>query len=505
MTGMHTRIMAAVLMAASLSAIAQQKPNLVYILADDMGYGDPRCQNPASLVETPHIDRLAREGMRFTDAHAPASLCTPTRYGILTGRYAWRGALQKGVSRQYDPPLIEAERLTVGGMLQRQGYETACIGKWHLGWDWPLRQGGRVRDLGDVMNADAKERLRIESLIDFTKPVANGPITRGFNRYFGDDVPNYPPYAFIRNDRLTAEPGLKKPDSMYGHPGRMVPGWSLEAVMPDITDEAVRFIREMGKEGRHFFLFFALTAPHVPIAPSAAFLGRSRAGAYGDFVMESDWAVGQVMDALHTAGLDSNTIVVFTSDNGSPAQDGSGMAGAMNSLIRTGHDPNAPLRGMKTDLWEGGHRVPFVVRWPGRVAPGSISHATICHTDLMATMADILRYRLPEDAAGDSYSILPLLEGKRTGLYARPYTVHHSSEGLFAIRKGDWKLILTGGSGGGLIPYPPDSLHGKPVSTQLYNLRRDPGEKRNLAVQRPGKAKALRRWLASARALPQTK
>jgi arylsulfatase A-like enzyme len=502
---MHTRTMAALIMAATLTATAQQRPNLVYILADDMGYGDPRCQNPASPIETPHIDRLAREGMRFSDAHTPASLCTPTRYGILTGRYAWRGRLQQGVLRQYDPPLIEPDRLTVGSMLQQQGYTTACIGKWHLGWDWPLLQGGYAKELGDIYTADAKERLRIETMVDFSKPLANGPLTRGFDHYYGDDVPNYPPYAFIRNDRLTAAPLLMKPDTMYGHPGRMASGWTLEAVMPAITNEAVHFIREMGQQGKPFFLFFALTAPHVPIAPSAAFRGRSRAGAYGDFVMECDGALGQVMDALRATGLDSNTIVVFTSDNGSPAQDGTGMAGAMNSLLKTGHDPNAPLRGMKTDLWEGGHRVPFVVRWPGRIAPGRVSHATVCHTDLMATMADILRYRLPENAGQDSYSILPLMEGKRPAQYKRPNTIHHSSGGQFAIRKGDWKLILTGGSGGGLVTYPPEILDGKPAELQLYNLRHDPGERRNLANRRPGKVKALRRSLATARALPHTK
>jgi arylsulfatase A len=494
---MHNRILAALLL-AGWAAAAQPKPNIVYILADDMGYGDPRCQNPASPIATPHIDRLAREGMRFTDAHAPASLCTPTRYGILTGRYAWRGRLQQGVSRQYDPPLIEAGRPTVGSLLQQAGYETACIGKWHLGWDWPLQQGGYARGLGDITAADARERLRIETLLDLTAPIANGPLTRGFHRYFGDDVPNYPPYAFIRNDRLTAAPSLMKPDTMYGHPGRMAPGWSLEAVMPAITQEAVRFIHEMGAAGKPFFLFFALTAPHVPIAPSAAFRGRSRAGAYGDFVMESDWAVGQVLEALRTAGLDDNTLLVFTSDNGSPAQDGSGMAGAMNSLLRTGHDPNAPLRGMKTDLWEGGHRVPFLVRWPGRVRAKSLCHSTVCHTDLMATIADILRVRLPEDAEEDSYSILPLLDGRRPRRYARPYTVHHSSEGLFAIRQGDWKLILTGGSGGGLVPHPIDSIGGRPVHEQLYHLRKDPSERKNLIGQRPGKARVLRERLASA-------
>ena len=474
------------------------RPNVIYILADDMGYGDVSCLNPEAKTRTPNIDALARAGMTFTDAHAPASLCTPTRYGLLTGRYAWRGSLKKGVSRQYDPPLIEADRYTVGRLFQEAGYATACIGKWHLGWDWPLKQGGLVSDSMNDPDADVARRLAIEQQIDFTKPINNGPITRGFDHYFGDDVPNYPPYAFINNDRLTQQPDGYKPDSVYGHPGRMVPGWRLDAVMPALTRHATEYIHQMAAAKRPFFLYFSLTSPHVPIAPSAPFKGKSAAGAYGDFVEESDAAVGSVLEALRAAGIDRNTIIIFTSDNGSPAQDGRSMAGGFNSVQRFGHDPNRPFRGMKTDLWEGGHHVPFFVQWPERVNAGSRSDATICHTDFIATCASILGMSLPRGAAEDSYDMMPLLTDKAKRSYTRPFTIHHSSEGGFAIRKGPWKLILAGHSGGGLIPRVQETVNGRPVDMQLYHLKRDPGERTNLLLKHPRIVRTLQQELAAA-------
>ena len=475
------------------------RPNVIYIMADDMGYGDVTSLNPQAKTRTPNIDALAREGMTFTDAHAPASLCTPTRYGLLTGRYAWRGALKKGVSRQYDPPLIEPERYTVGRLFQDAGYATACIGKWHLGWDWPLKNGGLVSDSMNDPDADVTRRLAVEQQIDFTKPILNGPTTRGFDHYFGDDVPNYPPYAFIENDRLTRQPDGYKPDSMYGHPGRMVPGWRLDAVMPELTRRATAYIQEMATAKRPFFLYFSLTSPHVPIAPSESFRGKSAAGAYGDFVEETDAAVGSVLAALRAAGIDRNTIIIFTSDNGSPAQDGSAMAGAFNSVQRFGHEPNRPFRGMKTDLWEGGHHVPFLVRWPEKVRAGSRTNETICHTDFIATSASILDIPIPHGEAADSYDMMPLLTEKHNRKYKRPYTIHHSSEGLFAIRKGRWKLIQAGHSGGGLVPRVQETVNGHPVDMQLYDLQRDPGEQKNLILKRPGKARKLQQELVAAK------
>jgi arylsulfatase A len=474
-------------------AVAQSipKPNVIIILADDMGYGDVAILNPNAKTRTPHIDAMASMGMTFTDAHAPASLCTPTRYALLTGRYAWRGPLKKGVSRQYDPPLIEEGRPVLGGLFQQAGYQTACIGKWHLGWDWPLKNGGLMRDIMNDPDADAARRLEVDKAVDFNGRLLNGPTTRGFHRYFGDDVPNYPPYAFIQDDRLISTPSIQKPDSMYGHPGSMTPGWRLDSVLPIITQRAVAYIEEMASKQQPFFLFFSLTSPHVPIAPSANFRGRSGAGAWGDFVEETDASVGAIMQALQRSGITEKTLVIFSSDNGSPAQDGSRMAGAFNSVQRFGHDPNAPFRGMKTDLWEGGHHVPFFAVWPQRIRALSKIARTICQVDLMATCAEILNTPLPENAGKDGYSLVPLLTETHKRKYKRKETIHHSSEGFFAIRQGRWKLILAGHSGGGLVPRTQETVDGNPVDRQLYDLKKDPKESRNLILKRPKTAEKL--------------
>jgi arylsulfatase A-like enzyme len=484
--------------AADEAKSIKRHPNVIIILADDMGYGDVSCLNEDAKTSTPQLDAMAAKGMTFTDAHSPASLCTPTRYGLLTGRYAWRGTLGKGVSRQYDPPLIEESRYTMGEMFRSAGYATACIGKWHLGWDWPLVNGGKVSDLMKNPDASVEERLQVERRIDFSKPIANGPTTRGFDHYFGDDVPNYPPYCFIEDDRTLGIPRIYKPDSMYGHPGLMTDGWRLDAVMPALTARAVQYIRRMADSKKPFFLYLSLNSPHVPIAPSAAFRGRSKAGAYGDFVEQTDQVVGDVMDALRMAGIDDNTLVIFSSDNGSPGQDGTGMAGAMGSVKRFGHDPNSPFRGMKTDLWEGGHHVPFFAFWPGKIPAGSRTSTTICLTDMMATCAGIIGQKIPSGEAADSYSILPLLLQGNPKKYRRPYTIHHSSEGDFAIRQENWKLITVGHSGGGLVPRVQEQVGGKPVDMQLYDLAADPGERRNLMKEHPEKVAALNALLKKA-------
>ena len=482
-------------------AQSQQRPNVIFILADDLGYGDLSCLNPGSKISTPNIDRLARQGKTFTDAHTPASLCTPTRYGILTGRYGWRSSLKRGVLKHYDPPLIEPERFTVGKLFQENAYATACIGKWHLGWDWPLRNNSFFRDSLYKGNDKPADRLRIEKLVDFSKSLENGPTTKGFDYYFGDDVPNYPPYCFFENNRTAGIPSRYKPDSMYGHPGFMVDNWSLEAVVPSITAKAVSFIKEKANIKKPFFLYFALTSPHVPIAPSATFRGTSKAGPYGDFVQETDWAVAEIMKAVEDAGIDKNTLIIFTSDNGSPGQDGEKMSGAMNAVMKYDHYPNYPFRGMKTDLWEGGHHVPFIVKWSGKIKANSISAATICQTDFLATCAALLNGHVPEKEAQDSYSLLPLLLDKKNPSYNRPYTVHHSGEGFFAIRKEEWKLIMTGNSGGGLVQSIPETVNGVAVPIQLYDLKNDPQEKNNLYLKYPEKVKALQQLLNQAKAV----
>jgi len=481
---------------------AAAAPNIVLILADDMGYGDPHCYNAQSKIPTPAIDRLAAQGMRFTDAHTPTSVCTPTRYGLLTGRYCWRTALKQGVLWPWDAPLIAADRLTLPKMLQRRGYRTACIGKWHLGWEWPTGDGARINDRLPLGRYDVKTRTAFAAKVDFTRPISGGPTTRGFDTYFGDDVPNFPPYCFIENDRVTALPTDSKPKTMFGHPGPMAPGWDLTAVMPALTTRAVAFLDERGREPkrRPFFLYLPLTAPHTPIAPTPEFQGKSQAGRYGDWVAEVDATVAQVLAALRRNGLAGNTLVLFTSDNGSPARDGTKMSGATGSVVRKfGHHPSGPWRGMKSDVWEGGHRVPFIIRWPGRVKAGAVADDLICLTDVMATLAAALRFELPKDAAEDSLSFLPLLTGRKRRRPARRSLVHHSGNGTFAIREGDWKLIVGNlGSGGFSRPATVKPRASGPQG-QLYNLADDPGETRNLWLDRPEIVRRLSEDLARTR------
>ena len=462
------------------------RPNVVLILADDMGYGDLSCQATDEKVPTPNLDRLAKDGMRFTDAHSPSSVCSPTRYGILTGRYCWRSRLKRGVLGPWDPPLIEPGRLTLPEMLRRRGYRTACIGKWHLGWDWPLKAEAKGRSLQFRDRKGRAGRAAFGRLVDFSKPVGGGPTTQGFDYYFGDDVPNYPPYAFIENDRLTAAPSVEKPRGMFGFPGPMVPGWRLEGVMPELARRAESWIDERAREGgRPFFLYLPLTAPHTPIVPAEEFRGKTKGGPYGDYVFQVDWTVGRVLEAIKRNSLEENTLVIFTSDNGSPARNGKNASGAVGSEVRDyGHHPSAFLRGLKGDSWDGGHRVPFLARWPGVIPAGGVSAETICHVDIFATLAGVLDYPLPRNVAEDSWDILPALRGIHPGRPVRGAVVHHSFDGMFCIRKGRWKLILGRGSGGFSRPRRVKPRPGEPQG-QLYDMKADVRERRNLWSLRP--------------------
>ncbi len=486
---LHFAPIALLLAALATPGIAEvdgTRPNIVLILADDMGYGDVACQNPDSKIPTPNLDTLAAQGMGFTDAHSPSAVCTPTRYGLLTGTYAWRTALKDSVLWPWDQPLIDAATLTLPGMLSAQGYTTACIGKWHLGWDWATKDGRSINDRLPLGKYNTKIRGPWGNNIDFSKPVAGGPTARGFGYYFGDDVPNFPPYCFIENDRLLGTPDTEKPESMFGLPGPMVNGWDLTAVMPTLATKAVEFIHAKGGEvpynkvdGAPFFLYLPLTAPHAPIAPTAEFIGKSGAHRYGDFVMEVDWFVGQVLEALDATGQAKNTLVIFTSDNGSPGRDGENMQGKPNSVRAYGHNPSYIYRGIKTDIWEGGHRVPLLVRWPERVK-SSTSDEVVCLTDIMATCAALTGATLPEDAARDSYNLLPLLQGAPVTGTLREATVHHSYDGVFALRQGDWKYIEGPGSGGWLEKGTEDD---PPV--QLYDMKADPRETTNIQGAHP--------------------
>jgi arylsulfatase A-like enzyme len=446
-----------VLSTQCLAAIPRgQQPNLVYILTDDLGYGDVQCLNPQrGKIRTPHLDRLAARGMVFTDAHSSSAVCTPTRYGILTGRYNWRSRLQSGVLYGYDAPLIAADRLTVAEMLRQRGYATACIGKWHLGMGLPEGQPA--------------------------PRITEGPTARGFDVFYGISASlDMPPFAFIDGDRFTEPLTTEK---KWVRLGPAAASFEAVDVLPTLTRKATEYIGEQAGLGRPFFLYLPLTSPHTPIVPSAEWQSKSGLGAYGDFVMETDWAVGEVLAALERAGVADNTLVIFTSDNGfSPHA-------KTAELEHQGHFPSASFRGYKADIWDGGHRVPFLVRWPARVQAGSRSDATICLTDFMATAADLLGVDLPANAAEDSFSMLPELLG--TGRTQRDATVHHSINGNFAIRQGAWKLVLGPGSGGWGAPRDPEARKQQLPEIQLYDLANDVGETRNVQAEHPGQVARL--------------
>ncbi len=479
------------------------RPNIVFILCDDLGYGDVRSNNPDGKIPTPNIDRLAGAGMRFTDAHGTSAVCTPTRYSVLTGRYNWRSRLQSGVLGGTSPRLIEPGRLTVAEMLHRQGYHTACIGKWHLGMDWPRKPGCPAFD-------DNVEKGPEGWNIDFAKPIANGPNSVGFDYYFGISASlDMVPYTFIENDRVTAVPTVDKAfPMMFGkpraltRPGPGAPQFEAVDVLPTLTRQATQYIAgraAAARSGQPFFLYLPLNAPHTPIAPTPEWQGRSGLNPYGDFVMETDACVGQVLRALDEQGLAGNTLLFFTSDNGcSPSAD-------FPALLAKGHNPSYILRGYKADIWDGGHRVPFIVRWPGQVRPGSISDQLVSLMDLTATCAEILGVKLPDNAGEDSVSIRPALLG-RAGKPLREALVCHSVYGKFCIRQGPWKLELCPGSGGWSAPRDPQAVKQGLPDIQLYDMTADIRERRNLQAEHPEVVRRLtallEKYVAQGRSTP---
>jgi len=483
---------------------ARRLPNIVLILADDMGYGDPQCYNPESKIPTPNLNRLAASGIRFTRAHTPSAVCTPTRYGLLTGRYCWRTRLKAGVLDGFDPPLIEQGRWTLASMLKRHGYETACVGKWHLGMQWTARDGSRV-----PFRADPESGFRPGFDVDFTHPVTGGPNDAGFDWYYGISASlDMSPYCFIENRRTVGVPDIRTPEDrslwMNQAPGLRTKDFTLEGVLPELTRKATAYIRERQGKNKPFFLYVALTSPHLPIVPNREFEGRSKAGRYGDFVAETDAAVGAILDALEAASAAGDTLVLFTSDNGGlwhwwefrEADDVAfGKISARGQNAKSyGHQSNGPWRGTKADIWEGGHRVPFIVRWPGHIQPGSVSDQLAVLVDLMATFAEITGARLPSNAGEDSFSLLPALLHRKPTRPPREHAVYHSLRGEFAVEQGDWKLMLHRGSGGFSIPREVRPKPGEPVG-QLYNLRTDPHETQNVYAEHPDIVERLSRLL----------
>ncbi|HZZ77115.1 MAG TPA: arylsulfatase [Gemmataceae bacterium] len=487
---MSMRVLALIALAiAATPALGQEakdRPNIVIILADDLGIGDVGCFNPKSKIATPNIDRLAKQGMRFTDAHSPSAVCSPTRYGLLTGRYPFRSPLKKGVVAPWGAPIIEQGRLTLASMLRRLGYRTACIGKWHLGWNWATRDG--------KVAASGKDKL---SNVDFSKAIANGPTTKGFDYYFGVDLPNFPPYCFIENDRTVGIPDVVSTPEI-NRPGPMLAGWKQVEILPEVSRRSQKYIAEAAKKKTPFFLYVPLTSPHYPVVPAKTFQNKSGVGNYGDFVMQTDAVVGEIVRALDEHGLTENTIVIFTSDNG-PEVVGEVGIGAYERLRRYGHASMGIYRGVKRDLWEGGHRMPFVIRWPGKIAPDSTSDQTIGFTDIMATVAAITKTPLPNDAAEDSIDISAAFRGekvKREGL------IHGSGSGKLALRQGDWVLIASpSGEDNAKKSGEPDwfrkergyTAHKQPF--ELFNLRDDPTQKTNRYADEMERARSMQATL----------
>ncbi len=458
------------------------RPNIVYILCDDLGYGDVRCLNPNGKIATPYLDRLASQGMVFTDVHSGSAVCSPTRYGVLTGRYSWRSKLQFGVLGGLSPRLIEPGRTTVASMLKAQGYLTACIGKWHLGMDWVKLPGKQVTEL----NIETPDQYQN---VDYSKRIANGPSSVGFDEYFGiSGSLDMVPYTFIENDHVAANPTAEKSfPMMFGRsngatrPGPAAPEFEAVDVLPTLTKKAIEHIDASAadaKNGKPFFLYLPLASPHTPIVPGKEWQGKSGLNPYADFVMQTDWSIGQVIETLDKHGLADNTLVIVTSDNGCSPQ------ARFEELIAKGHNPSYVFRGTKADIFDGGHRVPFIARWPARVKAGTTSDQLLCLTDLLATAADILGVQVPKNAGEDSVSFLPALDGT-ANQPLREAVVHHSINGSFAIRQGQWKLEFCPDSGGWSKPRPGQNEAEDLPPLQLYDLQADISEQRNLHAEKP--------------------
>ncbi len=467
------------------------RPNIVIIYADDMGYGDLNCQNPESKIPTPHLDQLAAEGMRFTDAHSSSGICSPSRFALLTGSYHWRR--QHGIVGSFGPPFFKDTDYTLPQMLKERGYTTGAIGKWHLGWDWTFKNppSGRVEQWGKIREFHQPED------IDWSGPIPGGPLDRGFDSYFGDGTINFPPYAWVENDRIVDLPthvmdinniGFETKEGNWEfRPGPKVEHWNPYDVLPTLTKRAVAWI-EQQKADQPFFLYFALPSPHAPIIPNDEFLGQSDAGGYGDFMVQTDWVAGQVLQALRARGLDENTLVIFSADNGPETY-------AFERAETFDHFSMGEFRGLKRDVWEGGHHVPFIIKWPGQVVPGSVSDEVISQVDIMATLAAVTESPLPAQAAPDSYNILPvMLNQSALKSPLREATVHNTNANTFALRQGPWLYLNSPTGGVSKMPESFRQLRGYEdfdTDVLLFDLSQDPGQRVNLSAAHPERVKAM--------------
>jgi arylsulfatase A len=427
-----------------------RRVNIVLIMCDDLGYGDVQCLNPENgKIKTPHVDRLASQGMTFTDAHSGSAVCTPTRYGLLTGRYSWRTRLQNGVASGFKPCLIAPDRLTVAGLLKKQGYATGIIGKWHLDFQYQDPKTGEI--------------LPKQGRAPVGSTIPDGPVTRGFDYFHGFHHAGHMD-RIIEDDKVIE---------------------ILEEIhcLPRLTEKSVAYIEERAKSpDQPFFLYVPLGSPHSPHVPTEEWQGKSGLNVYADFVMQTDATVGAIAEAIEKNGFADNTLLIFTSDNGCSR------GADIPALREKGHYVSAHYRGSKADIWDGGHRVPFIVRWPGNVEAGSSCDQLITLVDFFSTVSEITGEKAP-NMAEDSVSFLPALSGDPIQS-TRKGVIHHSISGRFAYREGKWKLLLTSGSGGWSFPSPKQENADAPEA-QLYDMENDPGEQNNLYRSHPEVAQRL--------------
>ena len=468
--------------------LASEKPNVVILYADDMGVADVSYGDPEAKIQTPNIDRLASEGMTFSDGHSSSGVCTPSRFAMLTGQHHWRRF--HGIVNAFGKSVFEKDEYTIARMFKKRGYKTACFGKWHLGWDWDaIRKEGVTK----------KDLTKAESY-DWTKPFPGGPIDQGFDYYFGDGTINFPPYCWIENDKFVTIPSKKviksKPLAGGGgfRPGPMAEGWNPYDILPTMTKKTVEWIEKHDAK-QPFFIYLAFNSPHYPIVPNKEFHGKSQAGFYGDFMIETDAMVGKVMDALEKKGVADNTIVIFTADNGAEKL-------GYDRLEKFDHWSSGEFRGLKRDIYEGGHRVPFIVKWSGNIKAGSKSDETVSQVDLAATFAEIIGEPLKNEEAIDSYNLLAVWKGEEYKKPLRTATVQNTNKGKYALRQGDWVYIndSKGNSQGeskaflkkfGLSTFPKDT------PGLLFNLKDDPRQSKNLYADHPEKVKAMSELLKS--------
>lgn len=464
------------------SNVKAATPNVIVILADDLGYGDIRAFNPQSQIPTPNLDKLTNSGLQFTDAHSGSAVCTPTRYGLITGRYAFRSSLKKGVLGGYSPPLIENERFTVADLLKKAGYNTGVVGKWHLGLGYT-----KSKDNAAISKVDTANGWPVGDGIDLDQPLVQGPNDLGFDySYIIPSSLDIPPYIYYENGRPSEKgivdlEGKNSPRGVFWRNGKASTHFAIEKTLDRLSGKASEFLVSSAKTKKPFFLYLPLTSPHTPWVPSAQFKSKSDAGIYGDFVAHTDAVVGHVLHVLDSLALTENTLIIFTSDNGADWKPG-------DKKLYPAHQANGPFRGQKSDIWEGGHHVPFIASWPKGIKPGQVTNETICLTDLLATFASITGQKIPGNAAQDSFDFSMLFNESKTGKSTRKSIIHHSIQGMFAIRSGNWKYIDGQGSGG----WSKDESAIADRKSQLYNLNQDPTESKNLIDQYPEIAKNLK-------------